>query len=1016
MVAMPNVRTQNASTLFDSQEITRALSIFAPHEQVVELRVLEGCTDTQGRYKRTYSGYFDNPQAVLQALRSIKSAMGFYITLQPCEPDLLHRAKNKLIESQKGSTTSDREIIGYNFLLIDIDSDRKIKGISSTVAEHEAALAHIQVIGKELCRRGWPMPLIADSGNGGHAIYRINLSNEQENIDLVKRVLEGLGSTFNIANLHVDTTVYNPARICKLYGTRACKGDNTNERPHRMARILEAPDTLEIVSLDLLNAIASHRVLETPRPLQTPYNASKTHEGFTADDFIARHNLQVGEREDYQGGYKWMLDACPFCGNTDNCAILTQAPSGALGFNCSHNSCEPKKWQDFRTIYEPDAYTRNDSWQRRPYNAPTPITETITPLRIVPLQHTSDGDNGHVVLDLAPVQLTQNGFNLTDLGNAERFAARYNNRVRWCETWNSWYVFNDRYWEKDIYGKVDQLAKATVRAIYKEASAEEDDAKRKQIVKHAMSSESSRAVRAMLDRAKSELPSTTSEYNTHIYLLNCKNGTLDLRTGELRPHNPHDLLTYCIKVNYNPLATCVKWEAFMGSIQQNNEGMITFLQQALGMSLCGDVSEQCLFMCHGLGSNGKTTMLEVVRTIMDDYGCAANIETFQMKQHEGINNDVAELYGTRFVNASETKVGSRLNEALVKKVTGKEPLRARRLHENEFQFMPEFTLWLSVNHKPVIKDDSKGMWRRVRFVPFLVTFEEKDLNPHLTEDLLEESEGILTWLVRGCLAWTRKGRLTIPDEVKAATEEYRVEMDVVTNFFADECIATNSDAKVGTKQLLERFEHWCDEKSEKYDAKQLKKVLHDRGFKSERSTGGRYVWHGIGLLDHTDFATDFATDFEKVKVSEGSEGSELKNEVNTRSKNTSQKIGNFSSLPSLPSLPSEISQGGISAIDAPVEPCEQDILIENTGSQRTFTSEGTFTTIQAYRVQLFKKVRQWVAGQPLENLFIRPGLQKNGISHPSKVDYIQQLIDALSSRDKEMIAAAVEEMEGRISV
>jgi len=287
-----------------------------------------------------------------------------------------------------------------------------------------------------------------------------------------------------------------------------------------------------------------------------------------------------------------------------------------------------------------------------------PTTENITPLRIVP---TGDGANGVTTPDHANTVPTPNGFNLTDLGNAERFAARYKDRVRWCETWNCWLVFNKRYWEKDESGRVDQLAKATVRAIYIEAGKEEDEAKRKQIAKHAAASESNRAIRAMLDRAKSELPSTPKEYNTHIYLLNCKNGTLDLKTGELRPHNSLDMLTHSLDINYNPLAICTKWEEFINSVQQNNQGMVSFLQQALGMSLSGDVSEQCLFICHGLGSNGKTTMLEVVRTIMNTYGHAANIESFQMKQHEGIGNDIAELYGARFVNASENKIGSRLN-------------------------------------------------------------------------------------------------------------------------------------------------------------------------------------------------------------------------------------------------------------------------------------------------------------------------------------------------------------------
>ena len=279
-------------------------------------------------------------------------------------------------------------------------------------------------------------------------------------------------------------------------------------------------------------------------------------------------------------------------------------------------------------------------------------------------------------------------YNLTDLGNAERFAAKYRDKVRWCETWNTWLIFNGKCWEPDRTGCVDQFGKIVVRGIYNEAAQEPDDDLRKRIVKHAAASESSRSVRAMLDRAKSELPSTPDEFNKHLYLLNCNNGTLDLRTGELRPHSPYDMLTRCLKIDYNPLATCDKWTTFIHSIFADDMDLVTFIKVALGMSLCGDTSEQCLFICHGTGSNGKTTMLETIRIIMGDYGLAANIETFQMRKNEGIKNDVAELYGARLVTASENALGSRLNEAFIKKATGKEPLRARRLHENNFQLVP----------------------------------------------------------------------------------------------------------------------------------------------------------------------------------------------------------------------------------------------------------------------------------------------------------------------------------------
>jgi putative DNA primase/helicase len=500
-------------------------------------------------------------------------------------------------------------------------------------------------------------------------------------------------------------------------------------------------------------------------------------------------------------------------------------------------------------------------------------------------------------------------FHCTDLGNAERFAARYQDKVRWCEVWNTWLVFNGKCWEPDKSGRVDQLAKATVRAIYREAADELDEARRKQLAKHAAASESNRAVRAMLDRAKSELPAMPEDFNTHLYLLNCENGTLDLRTGELRPHNPHDMLTRCIKYKYNPLARSKRWEAFLEKFLVEGD-LITFMQQALGMSLCGDISEQCLFICHGMGSNGKTTMLETVRIIMGSYACAANIETFQVRKNETIGNDIAELYGARMVTASETRLGGRLNEAFVKKATGKEPLRARRLHENEFEFMPELTLWLAVNHKPIVLDTSKGMWRRVHFVPFNVTIDGDQVDKHFGDKLLEEAEGILAWLVQGCRQWIEQGHLSVPQIVQEATAGYRAEMDIVANFLEDECIL-GEGKKVTTKNLIARFEAWCGHNSEKFDARVLKTSLKERGYYSQRGHGGSYYWQGVGLKDEASNAKNDllaqkgeGNSSNSCSEGEGGEGGEGKNQVNLKSKNPPDANLNSRS-PRSPRSPSE---------------------------------------------------------------------------------------------------------------
>ena len=442
-------------------------------------------------------------------------------------------------------------------------------------------------------------------------------------------------------------------------------------------------------------------------------------------------------------------------------------------------------------------------------------------------------------------------FPCTDLGNAERFAHQHYDTVRWCHTWNSWMIFNDKYWEQDTSGQVDRLAKNTVRSMYAEAADEEDKARRQQIAKHAQTSESNRSVRAMLDRAKSELPATPDQFNTNIHLLNTNNGTLDLRTGQLHPHRPEDMLTRCLKIDYTPTATCPTWHTFTNTIFAGNEALIAFVQQALGMAISGDTSEQCLFLCHGGGSNGKTTLLEAVRILLASYALSANIETFMVRKSEHISNDVAELYGARLVTAEEATPGGRLNEAFIKKATGKQPLRARRLHENEFEFMPEMTIFMAVNHKPVVKDTSKAMWRRVHFIPFTVTIESDQADKHLGEKLLQEAEGILAWLVAGCMQWYQQGRLNVPGIVREATAAYREEQDVVARFI-EECCMVDAGEQIGATALYKSYKEWCEDTGERWDnQKTFGTRLSERGHARSKTRVGIF-YQGLKMRSVND--------------------------------------------------------------------------------------------------------------------------------------------------------------------
>lgn len=445
---------------------------------------------------------------------------------------------------------------------------------------------------------------------------------------------------------------------------------------------------------------------------------------------------------------------------------------------------------------------------------------------------------------------TEQTFKLTDLGNAERLVAQHGRDIRYCHAWKKWLIWDGIHWAVDRTDAVKQKAKEAVRSIYGEAKKATDDSKRQAIAKHAMNSESDSRIRAMLSLAKSEpgIPILPEQLDQDPWLLTCLNGTIDLRTGKVQPHQRDHLITQLAPVEHNPDATCPKWYAFLDRIMDGNENLIAFLERAIGYSLTGDTSEQCLFILYGTGANGKSTFLQAVSSILGDYAKQTPTETLLVKQRGAIPNDVARLKGARLVTASEAEADQRLAESLIKQMTGSDTVSARFLHQEWFDFQPTHKIFLGTNHKPVIKGTDHAIWRRIRLVQFEVTIPEPERDLKLLDKLREELPGILAWAVRGCLEWGQNG-LGEPDEVKDATQNYRNEMDILAQFFTD-CCVENPSATVKTKDLYEAYSNWCENNGETASKKRAFGMrLQEKGFKSIRigSTGAR-GWKGVGLL------------------------------------------------------------------------------------------------------------------------------------------------------------------------
>jgi putative DNA primase/helicase len=445
----------------------------------------------------------------------------------------------------------------------------------------------------------------------------------------------------------------------------------------------------------------------------------------------------------------------------------------------------------------------------------------------------------------------EDSFSFTDAGNAERLVRRHGADLRYCHVWKKWLTWNGTRWQEDTTGAVMRYAKATARAIATEETAGvKDDKQFAQLLAWSKASLSQARLKAMIDLAQSEpgIPIQPDDLDKDPWLLNCSNGTLDLKTGALRPHQQRDLLTKSTGIPYDPCATCPMWEAFLERVFDGKQELMSWVWKAIGYSLTGLTTEQCFFLCHGIGSNGKSTFLNMLRSLTGEYGEQATFETFLRQDRESVRNDLATLKGCRFVAALEMDQGRQLAESLVKALTGGDALTVRFLFSEFFTYTPQFKVWLAANHKPEIRGTDHAMWRRVRLIPFDVVIPENQQDKTLSEKLRGELPGILTWAVRGCLAWQEEG-LEPPEAVKTATQAYKEESDRLSSFLA-ECCIVQPDLRTPAGNLFAAYQEWLKTNGEKdgLNQTQFGRALNERGFQKDNDeVTRRVVRHGLGL-------------------------------------------------------------------------------------------------------------------------------------------------------------------------
>ena len=456
-----------------------------------------------------------------------------------------------------------------------------------------------------------------------------------------------------------------------------------------------------------------------------------------------------------------------------------------------------------------------------------------------------------VLANTTQKKVTSAYFPSTDYGNAERLIHHHGQNLHWDVRRGKWLHWNNKYWEIDESGAVIRLAKAVARQIYAEAASIEDSTTRKEVAKYARSCESRAKILAMIELAKSleNITIMPDQLDKDPWKLNVQNGTINLKTGQIGTHKRDDLITKILPVAYDPSAKCPTWLTFLDRIMGGDTELIRFLQKGVGYSLTGSTSEQCLLIIHGNGANGKSVFLSTIASLLGAYATQTPVTTLMVKRNESIPNDIARLKGARFVAAVEAEEGQRLAESAVKRLTGIDLIPARFLHQEFFDFIPEFKIWLATNHRPQIRGTDHAIWRRIRLIPFNVTIPDEERDLKLTEKLLKGLPGILSWAIEGCKLWQEEG-LIPPKIVVDATSGYREQSDAIGVFIEEECTVVEN-FKVMSKSLFGAYVTWCEENEEHpLNKRQFSQRIVERGFPNEKSTGGWYFFKGIGLTHH----------------------------------------------------------------------------------------------------------------------------------------------------------------------
>lgn len=439
-----------------------------------------------------------------------------------------------------------------------------------------------------------------------------------------------------------------------------------------------------------------------------------------------------------------------------------------------------------------------------------------------------------------------------DTGNADRFIDRYGHLYKHSYITNKFYIYDGQKWKVDDRGAIRKLIDEMIESIKNEKVLHSEDVTeeeaRETFQKYYKKTRGTQSKKNIMNELMHRKTVTPDEFDKDDMLLNVANGYIDLTSRELYKHDINRMFSQIANTDYSEKMQPAVWLDFLNDIFAGDKAVIRYIQKALGYSLTGSTREQVMFILFGKGRNGKSIFVETIAEILGDYSNNMQAKSLMVKKNDNVNTDIARLSKARFVTSSEPNEGFRFDEGLIKQITGGDKVTARFLYAEEFEYTPKFKIWVSTNHKPIIRGTDDGIWRRLVLIPFDVQIPEEKVDKDLKYKLLREAPAILNWMAEGAYMWMREG-LELPEKLKASSKAYRTEMDVIEQFIEDECKRVD-DGRVKANELYSVYKNWANENNAyKMSNKDFGQKMKEK-FKSKRMNTGMYY---LGLEKNSKY-------------------------------------------------------------------------------------------------------------------------------------------------------------------